>query len=430
MCSVYKNALFTIAASRATTGDEGLFSPQDSRLHTPCYIPRYAFLTGKGIRYNIHLAPAKDDNSPSLTQYTPKGPLYDRAWVLQEELLSHATLAFTTSGMTWQCSSSTSISADPEGVNDVQRVSYLRDAIMLSKRYSRNPAIVQKEKEKWEAWNPEWKGSDERNIVRPGRIQLYRAWAEMVEQYLMRGITHSSDRLPALSGLAQGMQEVLSDSYSLEEYLAGLWKFDLERGLLWTPHFSYFSSVELHMQFKKLGVKARAKRRIRPPMKYAAPSWSWASLWEIRVSWGGGGHYEFGWEEGWVEVLAIERRMRGGNRFGNLEYAALSLHGMLCSVEVLEDDVLYDVKLDKRVGKLLLDEEGPLLASEKGLVLMPVLSSNNGRGGDGYGINWLVSCLALMRTGLKENEFRRVGLGLVFETGFFDGIPRRELSLV
>ena len=100
MCSVYKNALFTIAASRATTGDEGLFSPQDSRLHTPCYLPRYAFLTGKGNRYNIHLAPARDDNFPSITQYAPKGPLYDRAWVLQEELLSHATLAFTNEGMT------------------------------------------------------------------------------------------------------------------------------------------------------------------------------------------------------------------------------------------------------------------------------------------------------------------------------------------
>lgn len=262
-------------------------------------------------------------------------------------------------------------------------MSCLRDAIMLGKRYSRNPVLVRNESEKWEEQHPDSKGMDERTWVRPGRIQMYTAWAEMVEQYLTRSITHASDRLPALSGLAQGMQDVLSDSYSVEEYLAGLWRFDLERGLMWTPHFHSFSSVELHKQFEKMGFEGRRKRRVRPPMMYLGPSWSWASLWETPVGWGR--HYGAGWGEGWIEVVGTEKWVRGGNRFGGLEDAALTLRGVLCPVIFRGDGGLYDAELGKKVGKLLLDEDGSVDELDE-VVLMPILTAKHPKNGDGYGI--------------------------------------------
>ncbi|RSM12127.1 hypothetical protein CEP52_002575 [Fusarium oligoseptatum] len=69
-----------------------------------------------------------------------------------------------------------------------------------------------------------------------------------------RALTFETDRLPALSALAEQMADLLDD-----EYLAGLWKGDIVRGLLWCCT-------------GKSGTRSKA------PEKYVAPSWSWASV--------------------------------------------------------------------------------------------------------------------------------------------------------
>lgn len=65
-------------------------------------------------------------------------------------------------------------------------------------------------------------------------------------------ITREEDKLVAISGMAQRMHQVTNDIY-----LAGLWRSSLPYNLLW--------SVLSHI---------RASR----PIKYRAPSWSWAAL--------------------------------------------------------------------------------------------------------------------------------------------------------
>jgi len=65
-------------------------------------------------------------------------------------------------------------------------------------------------------------------------------------------ITREEDKLVAISGMAQRMHQVTNDIY-----LAGLWRSSLPHNLLW----SVLSS-------------SRASR----PIKYRAPSWSWAAL--------------------------------------------------------------------------------------------------------------------------------------------------------
>jgi hypothetical protein len=78
-------------------------------------------------------------------------------------------------------------------------------------------------------------------------------WYRMVENYTARNITKHTDRLPALSGLAQAVARETGG-----EYLAGLWKSGLLEGLLWC--------------------KARSGQAIAVPPEYVAPSWSWASV--------------------------------------------------------------------------------------------------------------------------------------------------------
>ncbi len=54
-------------------------------------------------------------------------------------------------------------------------------------------------------------------------------WYEVVETYMDESVTHDSDKLAAIAGLANGFQ----DQGWCQEYIAGLWKEDLLRGLLW-----------------------------------------------------------------------------------------------------------------------------------------------------------------------------------------------------
>ncbi|KAK3490000.1 HET-domain-containing protein [Neurospora crassa] len=79
------------------------------------------------------------------------------------------------------------------------------------------------------------------------------AWASLVEVYSGRKLTKQSDKLVAISGLA----EHLSNGWDGVTYLAGLWSYRLRESLLWRC-----SNVE------------QSKGRNND----IAPSWSWASL--------------------------------------------------------------------------------------------------------------------------------------------------------
>ena len=91
------------------------------------------------------------------------------------------------------------------------------------------------------------------------RREKHRLWYEMVKEYSPRLLGESSDRLTAVSGLAETYATMLAG----DEYLAGLWRTDMIRGLLWRiPQARLLDAVE-------------ARRSSRTT--YAAPSWSWAS---------------------------------------------------------------------------------------------------------------------------------------------------------
>ncbi len=53
-------------------------------------------------------------------------------------------------------------------------------------------------------------------------------WVYLVEYYSTKKLTYDTDKLAAISGIANGLQKVTGD-----EYLAGLWKEDLRHQLLW-----------------------------------------------------------------------------------------------------------------------------------------------------------------------------------------------------
>lgn len=87
------------------------------------------------------------------------------------------------------------------------------------------------------------------------KTAIYDAWFSIIRAFTDAKLTRYTDRLPALSGLADTYLKKLPN----EEYVAGLWKGDTTRGLLWARN----------------GSNLRLSQR---PPAYLAPSWSWASV--------------------------------------------------------------------------------------------------------------------------------------------------------
>lgn len=87
MADVYRGALVTLSAVSATDSQDSLFT----KLHPLSLLP---FYMDTGIE-NLALSFIRSACSQT--------PLYERAWVLQESLLSTRTIAYTAFGIVWQC---------------------------------------------------------------------------------------------------------------------------------------------------------------------------------------------------------------------------------------------------------------------------------------------------------------------------------------
>jgi hypothetical protein len=87
-----------------------------------------------------------------------------------------------------------------------------------------------------------------RELTEP--LGLYK-WEKLVEKFTSRDITYSTDRLPALSGLAAKRQQETGD-----KYLTDLWKSNLKNELLWRVEDQ--------------------KKSFRLAESCVAPTWSWA----------------------------------------------------------------------------------------------------------------------------------------------------------
>ncbi|KAK3375785.1 hypothetical protein B0T24DRAFT_525001 [Lasiosphaeria ovina] len=80
-------------------------------------------------------------------------------------------------------------------------------------------------------------------------------WSRIVDLYSECKLTYPGDKLIAISGLAKRISTVLQD-----EYVAGMWRRNLENELLWAVTVA-----------NRRGLTFRAA-------EYRAPTWSWASV--------------------------------------------------------------------------------------------------------------------------------------------------------
>jgi len=226
MANVYQGAYLTIAATKSSSDDGGLFSTASPNHLARELRPRiYARQT---LPHSVKWSKDYDFKDSN------KVPLFKRAWCYQESLLSSRVLHFAADELMWDCREKFYC----EGSCHETSIHGLDDAPL--------PKI-------------------DHAISLNQPLQLWKRWWRIVEEYSGLELSQEKDKLPALSGLAKQVQAVLTG-----RYLAGLWESNLFLDLLWnTPEIS---------------VNAWDPDHSGRCLPWRAPTWSWASV-RGKVQW-------------------------------------------------------------------------------------------------------------------------------------------------
>ncbi|KAK4466809.1 heterokaryon incompatibility protein-domain-containing protein [Cladorrhinum samala] len=270
MGDVYKHGLVNIAATSVVDGEEGLqkgfFRSRDSSLVSPNIITASCNYEKQTRRDGVigDLVNASRKGHAELTDYfviamdqvdhhVVNAPLNQRAWVMQERHMAPRVLHFTEHQIFWECNetvcSETYPKAEPvELFRELPRSKTFLGRIAADRLSSSMQLPL---------------------CIRALPTNPHHIWYELVSVYSRGGLTKTTDKLIALSGVAR---EIMPHLGAVEEdYLAGLWCQDLIYGLLWKPQIT-------------TGEEAR---RTRPDnhQPYQAPSWSWASVnWPVHFN--------------------------------------------------------------------------------------------------------------------------------------------------
>jgi hypothetical protein len=198
MRDIYKGCICNIAATVASEGSNSMFTQRDPLLISPFIIDvdwkghqkQYVCLRG-AVRYSGFI----------------KAPLNRRGWVIQERLLSHRTIHFS-SQLFWECRELEACETYPRGLPEEMN--------------------IEDEEENSRFYSFRLQGKSWLNDIRSNPDSRYDVWEAIVESFMCCGLTKEEDKLVALSGLVKEMQPFMND-----EYVAGMWRKNLIKELVW-----------------------------------------------------------------------------------------------------------------------------------------------------------------------------------------------------
>ena len=230
MSEVYGHAYLTLCAAGASSCDGGMIA--DTSCSVP-FVDLQALPDASSAQPTISYGQMRVCLPAARADFKDE-PIMSRAWTLQENLLSHRVLIYTSTDIWWQC-----------------------DASMMSKNYPGGPSSLPRLGVGLSPMNRTYK----MRLFRPGEPGWLPSWEFILQAYCGRNLSRASDKLPALAGIAKHFAMRTGDTY-----LAGLWKSKLLYHLLWARDSHFGSWV----------YTAADVARPRDPIR--APSWSWASV--------------------------------------------------------------------------------------------------------------------------------------------------------
>ncbi|KAN0099783.1 HET domain containing protein [Hyaloscypha variabilis] len=215
MANIYEYSFLTIAATCAESPEAGLFSNPS----------KYQEVELDAVRAQLinHFP-----NSP-MRDTSNQFPLLGRSWTYQERMLAPRVLYFCKEELAWECSELRKCECNPRLSHFLDEVSKTQFSDALTK-----PDI-------------------------DNYTSLEKTWRQIIVQYSPLTLTVPSDKLPALSGLAERMR-----SSTNQGYFAGLWWNSLALDLLW-----FRGSYRWDPDRPSITPEYVAQR---------TPSWSWASV--------------------------------------------------------------------------------------------------------------------------------------------------------
>ncbi|CAG8971676.1 hypothetical protein HYALB_00003144 [Hymenoscyphus albidus] len=208
MTEVYSNAHIVIANNHGNDSSVGCFSTRIPRPMSELNLPGFARNLVAMVLY------IQDEMWVDLGEFGGEA-LTQRGWALQERVLAKRLLHYNTRQMYFECS---------QGI-------FSEDDCTTKNRYCSLDASL-------------------------------RQWNELVASYGKRKLTNSSDKFPAIGGLAKLFEKELK-----AQYIAGLWSTHLISGLAWS----------------------RSHQIVSTNKEYLGPSWSWASYGDRAIFSGEGG---------------------------------------------------------------------------------------------------------------------------------------------
>jgi hypothetical protein len=284
MSAVYGNAALTIAAAGASNVHEGIFRKINTEPDRAAQIP-YDLPDGNtGIAF-VTFEPV-DQGGSRINE-----PLNTRGWTFQERILSHRVVLFYKDQLSWDCTSTLINSNGPLNPH----IRYNQDSPGRYSDYVVSRALT-----------------DNCEKTRLKEDSDY--WRTLVEFYSHRQLTDTSDKLKAISGIAQLIKSKTNDSY-----LAGLWLSGLRNQLFWHT------------------TDPKEKRQD----EYRAPTWSWASV-DGQIRFWSQEAINLILRDGYNEPTAIVDYQPETNEFGIVLRGRLSFKGHLCAfdLEIFEEHQL------------------------------------------------------------------------------------------
>ncbi|RYO54986.1 hypothetical protein AA0116_g9299 [Alternaria tenuissima] len=316
MDKVYKSAFVTLAATSASTSEDGFLDYMlADRIFTillPCHLDGKladGFL-GTAMTESIVVRYAEMRDTQHMEADVDGSTWNERAWTLQERHLARRIIHFSTTEIFWECRRGFApecgyrIMVLPRsltktyGANDSSEESSDEDTDDAASPLARSGSEISERLSTSEGSDSE---SDSWDHTLATRSVVYFWWFQVLADYsLVKELNHTL---------------LTQVTYEEDQYIAGLWLGALADSLLWTP------------------ADPEAMTDPTDPGNYRAPSFSWASWDGTIIPWSRNGRWpDIRLEDSTIEYIGHDIELDTLNEYGSIRHASLTLRAGIAQI--------------------------------------------------------------------------------------------------